>query len=105
MSTIDIHLTPGAAPQAAAAPPSEPAGVGAVDEATALMFAAERGAIKSIQSWQQRGGNLDTLLVHQVRFFFCVCAGLWRQCRGIEFSAASQRSGASPPPPPPHTTP
>ena len=85
MSTIDIHLTPGAAPQSAAALPSEPAaGVGAVDEATALMFAAERGAIKSIQSWQQRGGNLDTLLVHQVRFC-CVRAwwlGTAGHCKG-----------------------
>lgn len=31
------------------------------------MFAAERGALKSIQAWQSRGGSLDTLLVHQVR--------------------------------------
>ena len=60
MATIDIHMTP----SREAAPLSD---VGAVDEGTALMFAAERGAIKSIQSWQQRGGNLDTLLIHQVR--------------------------------------
>ena len=36
-----------------------------MDESTALMFAAERGAIKSIQAWQARGGALDTVLIHQ----------------------------------------
>jgi hypothetical protein len=68
MASIDIHLTPGAgrAEPPPSAQPDSSSGVG-VDEATALMFAAERGAIKSIQSWQQRGGNLDTILVHQVR--------------------------------------
>ena len=43
-----------------------PVGVGAgLDEAQALMFAAERGALKSIQAWQARGGALDTFLIHQ----------------------------------------
>ena len=36
-----------------------------MDEATALMFAAERGAVKSIHAWQARGGDIDSLLIHQ----------------------------------------
>ena len=65
MASVDVHLTPSGARAEDLPPPSD--GVGAVDEPTALMFAAERGAIKSIQAWQQRGGNLDSLIVHQVR--------------------------------------
>ena len=32
---------------------------GQVDEAAALMYAAEHGAIKSIQAWQRRGGDIN----------------------------------------------
>jgi len=67
-TTIDIHMSPTSTPSRVGAQPL--ADVGSVDESTALMFAAERGAIKSIQAWQSRGGNLDTLLVHQVRRHF-----------------------------------
>ena len=60
-ATVHVHLTE---PPPESTPPDVPADLG-VDEATALMFAAERGALKSIQAWQARGGSLDTLLVHQ----------------------------------------
>lgn len=41
----------------------------ALDEATALMFAAERGAVRSIQAWMARGGDINGTLVQQVRYF------------------------------------
>lgn len=36
------------------------------DEGTALMFAAERGAIRSIQSWISRGGNVNSITISYV---------------------------------------
>lgn len=38
------------------------------DEGTALMFAAERGAIRSIQSWISRGGNVNSLSISYVSY-------------------------------------
>ena len=40
-------------------------GVSGLDEATALLFAAERGAARSIQSWMARGGDVNGTLVAQ----------------------------------------
>ena len=42
----------------------------ALDEATALMFAAERGAVRSIQAWMARGGDINGTLVQQVSYYF-----------------------------------
>ena len=39
--------------------------VSGLDEATALIFAAERGASRSIQSWMARGGDINGTLVAQ----------------------------------------
>lgn len=38
----------------------------AMDEATALMFAAERGAVRSIQAWIARGGDINATFIQQV---------------------------------------
>lgn len=45
----------------------------ALDESTALMYAAERGAVRSIQAWMARGGDINGTLIHQVRA--CRAAG------------------------------
>lgn len=50
---------------AAAAMASAASGVNGLDEATALLFAAERGAARSIQSWMARGGDVNGTLVAQ----------------------------------------
>jgi hypothetical protein len=39
----------------------------ALDESTALMYAAERGAVRSMQAWMARGGDINGTLIHQVR--------------------------------------
>jgi len=41
------------------------AAVPGLDEATALVFAAERGAARSIQAWMARGGDINGTLVAQ----------------------------------------
>ena len=56
---------PPAPGMAAAAMASAASGVNGLDEATALLFAAERGAARSIQSWMARGGDVNGTLVAQ----------------------------------------
>lgn len=45
----------------------------ALDESTALMYAAERGAVRSIQAWMARGGDINGTLIHQVRIVPMPC--------------------------------
>lgn len=47
-----------------------------LDEATALMFAAERGAVRSIQAWMARGGDINGTMVQQVRALLLCCDGV-----------------------------
>jgi hypothetical protein len=70
------------------------------DEATALMFAAERGAVRSVQAWMARGGDINGTLVQQVRPVE----------RERERARVARRKGTgtdltSPPPPPFPSTP
>jgi hypothetical protein len=68
------------------------------DEATALMFAAERGAVRSVQAWMARGGDINGTLVQQVR-------PVERERESARRAAKGHRNGPHPPPPPFPSTP
>ena len=65
MTSLSSSTIASRAGAADAAAQSASNSVSGLDEATALVFAAERGAARSIQSWMARGGDINGTLVAQ----------------------------------------